>query len=97
MQIQRNLQLRIEEQGKYLQMMFEKQCKSTSIDNNPLKELKDVRNSPAKDSSTAEAEKEDQEGEPPRERQSTVEAEGSPPTKRAKVDEQIPSSSIPSS
>lgn len=28
LQIQRNLQLRIEEQGKYLQMMFEKQCKS---------------------------------------------------------------------
>ncbi|CAJ1968222.1 unnamed protein product [Sphenostylis stenocarpa] len=26
--IQRNLQLRIEEQGRYLQMMFEKQCKS---------------------------------------------------------------------
>ncbi|KAK7255181.1 hypothetical protein RIF29_28585 [Crotalaria pallida] len=25
--IQRNLQLRIEEQGRYLQMMFEKQCK----------------------------------------------------------------------
>ncbi|XP_042387990.1 uncharacterized protein LOC121980089 [Zingiber officinale] len=28
-QIQRNLQLRIEEQGKYLQVMFEQQCKST--------------------------------------------------------------------
>lgn len=27
-QIQRNLQLRIEEQGRHLQMMFEKQCKS---------------------------------------------------------------------
>ena len=27
-QIQRNLQLRIEEQGRYLQMMFEKQCKT---------------------------------------------------------------------
>ncbi|KAG6483355.1 hypothetical protein ZIOFF_060000 [Zingiber officinale] len=27
--IQRNLQLRIEEQGKYLQVMFEQQCKST--------------------------------------------------------------------
>jgi hypothetical protein len=27
-QIQRNLQLRIEEQGRCLQMMFEKQCKS---------------------------------------------------------------------
>ncbi|KAK1307707.1 hypothetical protein QJS10_CPA09g01962 [Acorus calamus] len=26
--IQRNLQLRIEEQGRYLQMMFEKQCKA---------------------------------------------------------------------
>ncbi|KAG6511476.1 hypothetical protein ZIOFF_029544 [Zingiber officinale] len=29
LQIQRNLQLRIEEQGKYLQVMFEQQCKST--------------------------------------------------------------------
>ncbi|KAG6571544.1 Protein PHOSPHATE STARVATION RESPONSE 1, partial [Cucurbita argyrosperma subsp. sororia] len=29
-QIQRNLQLRIEEQGKYLQMMFEEQCKSSN-------------------------------------------------------------------
>lgn len=28
MQIQRNLQLRIEEQGRYLQKMFEMQCKS---------------------------------------------------------------------
>lgn len=28
MQIQRNLQLRLEEQGRHLQMMFEKQCKS---------------------------------------------------------------------
>lgn len=87
MQIQRNLQLRIEEQGKYLQMMFEKQCKSSNIDNNPLKESIDVRHPPAQDNSTAEAEKKDQEGELPRERQNAVEARGSPPTKRAKVDE----------
>lgn len=32
LQIQRNLQMRIEEQGKYLQMIFEKQCKF-GIDN----------------------------------------------------------------
>jgi hypothetical protein len=30
LQIQRKLQLRIEEQGKYLQMMLEKQCKSST-------------------------------------------------------------------
>jgi hypothetical protein len=30
LQIQRKLQLRIEEQGKYLQMMFEKQCRSST-------------------------------------------------------------------
>lgn len=55
MQIQRNLQLQIEEQGKYLQMMFEKQYKSVDVLNktssveSPSGETKDVTpNSPAK-------------------------------------------------
>lgn len=58
MQIQRNLQLQIEEQGKYLQMMFEKQYKSadvlkkTSSVESPSGETKDVNpNSPAKNES----------------------------------------------
>ena len=34
-QIQRNLQLRIEEQGRYLQMMFEQQCKSDTYKKAP--------------------------------------------------------------
>lgn len=68
-------------------MMFEKQCKSSSIDNNPLKELKDIQHPPAQDNSTAEAEKDNQEAKLPRETQNAVEPQGSPPTKRAKVDE----------
>lgn len=56
-QIQRNLQLRIEEQGRYLQKMFEKQCKSgvdklktsaTTLENPSTPSLDTVQESPAK-------------------------------------------------
>ncbi|RZC88668.1 hypothetical protein C5167_016531 [Papaver somniferum] len=58
LQIQRNLQLRIEEQGRYLQMMFEKQCKSgteklkassSNLDDPSALSLDQVQNSPSKD------------------------------------------------
>lgn len=61
--IQRNLQLRIEEQGRYLQMMFEKQYKSgtnllngvSPTNESPSKELTDVPpNSPLQETSTIE-------------------------------------------
>ncbi|KAL1539636.1 protein PHOSPHATE STARVATION RESPONSE 1-like isoform X1 [Salvia divinorum] len=112
LEIQRNLQLRIEEQGKYLQMMFEKQCKSgtdllkgsSSSSENALKELKDVQNSLAKDSSAVEAENKVSEGEPAKKTGETSQVAGekqktpegvpsSPPTKRKKVDEEVPVSS----
>jgi hypothetical protein len=57
LQIQRNLQLRIEEQGRYLQMMIEKQCKSgidlpkgpSSTSESPSMQVAEpVQNSPAK-------------------------------------------------
>ncbi|KAK3011312.1 hypothetical protein RJ639_012390 [Escallonia herrerae] len=57
MEIQRNLQLRIEEQGKYLQMMFEKQQKSgndmlkassSTMNNLSAQESGAIANSPAK-------------------------------------------------
>ncbi|KAG6403105.1 hypothetical protein SASPL_135322 [Salvia splendens] len=104
LEIQRNLQLRIEEQGKYLQMMFEKQCKSgtdllkgaSSSSENALKELKD--------SSAVEAENKVSEGEPAKRSVETSQMAGekqkapegvpsSPPTKRKKVDEEVPLSS----
>lgn len=56
-QIQRNLQLRIEEQGRYLQKMFEKQCKTgvdklktsaTTLENPSTPSLDTVQESPAK-------------------------------------------------
>lgn len=58
LQIQRNLQLRIEEQGRYLQMMFEQQRKqatetlkgASSTSEEPLKGTKEaVQNSSSKD------------------------------------------------
>ncbi|KAH6823927.1 hypothetical protein C2S53_016182 [Perilla frutescens var. hirtella] len=102
LEIQRNLQLQIEEQGKYLQLMFEKQCKSgmdlvkvaSSSSENPFKESVDVRNSPTKDNSAVEAGEKDAEVEPSsiakklgETSQAAVPEGGSPPAKRAKVDE----------
>ncbi|KZV21505.1 transcription factor [Dorcoceras hygrometricum] len=64
LQIQRNLQLRIEEQGRQLQMMFEKQYKSgpdllkgvSSTNESPSKELTEVPpKSPSQETSTREA------------------------------------------
>lgn len=64
LQIQRNLQLRIEEQGRYLQMMFEKQCKSGSdslkgtsstMENNIKESSGAAQSSPANDDSGLQA------------------------------------------
>ncbi|KAL1546620.1 protein PHOSPHATE STARVATION RESPONSE 1-like [Salvia divinorum] len=99
LEIQRNLQLQIEEQGKYLQMMFEKQRKSgrdlfkgaPSSSENALKELRDVQNSLAGDSSALEASTSKKPGQTSQmagEKQKTPEGvPSSPPPKRTKVDE----------